>query len=42
MINEWKLQPPNMVIPVLSGVTNRKPIKNVKMIESLKNGVKNV
>jgi hypothetical protein len=42
MMNEWKLQAPNMVIPVLSGITNHKPFKNLKMIETLKNGIKNV
>ncbi len=42
MINEWKLQPANIVIPVLSGVTNNKPFKNLKMTETLKNGIKNV
>jgi len=42
MINEWKLPSPNVVIPVLSGVTNHKPFKNIKMIETLKNGIKNV
>ena len=42
MINEWKLKPPNIAIPVLSGITNHKPFKNLKMIESLKSGIKNV
>ena len=42
MINEWKLQPANIVIPVLSGVTNTKPFKNLKMAEQLKSGIKNV
>ena len=42
MTNEWKLKPPKIVIPVLSGITNHKPFKNPKMIESFKNGIKNV
>jgi hypothetical protein len=42
MISEWKLNSPNIVIPVLSGVTNPKPFKNQKMIETLRNGIKNV
>ncbi len=42
MINEWKLQSANIVIPVLSGITNHKPFKNLKVIETLKNGIKNV
>jgi hypothetical protein len=42
MISEWKLNSPNIVIPVLSGVTNTKPFKNQKMIETLRNGIKNV
>jgi hypothetical protein len=42
MINEWKLQPPNIVIPVLSGITNHKPFKSIKMTETLKIGIKNV
>lgn len=42
MINEWKLQSANIVIPVLSGVTNHKPFKNLKMTETMKNGIKNV
>ncbi|CAF1066034.1 unnamed protein product [Adineta steineri] len=41
MVNEWKLQGTNMVIPVLSGITNHKPFKNVKMTETLKSGIKN-
>jgi hypothetical protein len=42
MINEWKLQSAHIVIPVLNGVTNHKPSKNLKMTETLKNGIKNV
>jgi hypothetical protein len=42
MISEWKLQSANIVIPVLSGVTNTKPFKNQKLIETLRNGIKNV
>lgn len=42
MINEWKLQSANIVIPVLSGVTNHKPFKNQKMTESLRSGIQNV
>ncbi|CAF4004881.1 unnamed protein product [Rotaria magnacalcarata] len=42
MINEWKLQTPNIVIPILSAITRHKPFKNLKMVETLKNGIKNV
>jgi len=42
MINEWKLSSTNVVIPVLSGISNHKTLKNVKLIETLKNGIKNV
>jgi hypothetical protein len=42
MINEWKVKAPNVVIPVLNGVTNNKPFKNLKMVEALKTGIKNV
>lgn len=42
MVNEWKLLSANIVIPVLSGVTNHKPFKNQKMIETLRNGIQNV
>jgi hypothetical protein len=42
MINEWKLPSTNVVIPVLSGISNNKTLKNVKLIETLKNGIKNV
>jgi hypothetical protein len=42
IITEWKLQPANIVIPVLSGVTNHKPFKSQKMIDTLRNGIKNV
>ncbi len=42
MMNEWKLKPANIVIPILSGVTNNKPFKNLKMIKTLKNGITNV
>ncbi|CAF3812768.1 unnamed protein product [Rotaria sordida] len=41
MISEWKLQTANIVIPVLSGVTNHKPFNNQKMIETLRNGIQN-
>ncbi|CAF0831896.1 unnamed protein product [Rotaria sp. Silwood1] len=41
MISEWKLQTANIVIPVLSGVTNHKPFKNQKMIETLRSGIQN-
>ncbi|CAF0774571.1 unnamed protein product [Rotaria sordida] len=41
MIKEWKLKPPNMVIPILSAITRYKPFKNLKMIETLKNGIRN-
>lgn len=42
MIKEWNLESANIVIPVLSGVTNPKPFKNQKMTETLRNGIKNV
>jgi hypothetical protein len=42
MISEWKLNPANIIIPVLSCITNHKPFKNLKMIESLRSGIKNV
>jgi hypothetical protein len=42
MINEWKLQTANIVIPVLSAVTNTKPFKNQRITETLMNGIKNV
>lgn len=42
MINEWKLKAANIVIPILSGVTNNKPFKNVQMTKTLKNGITNV
>jgi hypothetical protein len=42
MISEWQLQSANIVIPVLSGVTNHKPFKNQKMTETLRSGIKNV
>jgi hypothetical protein len=42
MINEWKLQSANIVIPVLSGVTNSKTYKNPKMTDTLRIGIKNV
>ena len=42
MISEWRLQSANIVIPVLSGITNHKPFKSLKMIETLKSGIKNV
>ena len=42
MINEWKLKSADIVIPVLSGITNHKPLKNLKMTEKLKSGIKNV
>ena len=42
MISEWDLKTANIVIPVLSGVTNHKQFKNQKMVETLRNGIKNV
>ena len=42
MINEWDLKSAKIVIPVLSGITNHKAFKNLKMVESLKSGIKNV
>ena len=42
MNTEWNLQTAKIVIPVLSGITNHKPFKNLKMVETLKNGIKNV
>jgi hypothetical protein len=42
MINEWDLKSANIVLPVLSGVTNHKPLKNQRMTETLRNGIKNV
>ncbi|CAF4458047.1 unnamed protein product [Rotaria sp. Silwood2] len=42
MVKEWKLKPPNLVIPILSAITSRKAIRNLKMIETIKNGMKNV
>ncbi|CAF0874104.1 unnamed protein product [Adineta ricciae] len=41
MTNQWKLKPPNIVLPILNGITNHKPFKNLKMTETLKNGIKN-
>ncbi|CAF2382637.1 unnamed protein product [Rotaria sp. Silwood2] len=41
MVKEWKLKPPNLVIPILSAITSRKAIRNLKMIETIKNGMKN-
>lgn len=41
MLNEWKLSAPNIVIPILSGISNHKPLKNLKMVESFKSGIKN-
>ncbi|CAF1271729.1 unnamed protein product [Rotaria sordida] len=42
MINEWHMQTANIIIPVLSNVTNYKPFKNTKTIEALKRGIKNI
>jgi hypothetical protein len=42
MIDEWKVKPANIVIPIISSITNHKPFKNLKMVEALRNGVKNV
>jgi hypothetical protein len=42
MFKKWNLKSAKIVIPVLSGITNHKPFKNVKMIEALKTGIRNV
>lgn len=42
MINQWDLKSAKIVIPVLSGISNNKAFKNLKMVESLKSGIKNV
>ena len=42
MITEWELRPADIVIPVLSAITNNKPFKNLKMVAALRNGIKNV
>ncbi|CAF1266771.1 unnamed protein product [Rotaria sordida] len=42
MINEWKLQTANIVIPILSSSTRHKPFKNLKIVEPLKKGIRNV
>ena len=42
MINGWKIQSANIVISVLSSVTYHKAVKNLKMTETLKDGIKNV
>ncbi|CAF1368592.1 unnamed protein product [Rotaria sordida] len=42
MINEWKLQTTNIVIPILSSITRHKSFKNLKMVEALKEGIRNV
>jgi hypothetical protein len=42
MIREWKLDPSNIIISVINGITNHKPFKNLKIIESLSSGIKNV
>lgn len=42
MVDEWKLPVPNIIIPILSAITRHKPFKSVKMVETLKNGIKNV
>jgi hypothetical protein len=36
------VKPANIVIPIISSITNHKPFKNLKMVEALRNGVKNV
>ncbi|CAF3628955.1 unnamed protein product [Rotaria sp. Silwood1] len=42
MINEWKLQIPNIIVPILSSITRHKSFKNLKMVEALKAGIKNI
>ncbi|CAF4891608.1 unnamed protein product [Rotaria sp. Silwood1] len=42
MAKEWKLKAPNLVIPILSAISRYKLFKNLKMIEALKIGIKNV
>ncbi|CAF4080202.1 unnamed protein product, partial [Rotaria sordida] len=42
MINEWKLQTANVVIPILSSITRHKPFKSLKIVEPLKKGIRNV
>ncbi|CAF1236408.1 unnamed protein product, partial [Rotaria sordida] len=41
MINEWKLQKANIVVPILSSITRHKPFKNLKIVEPLKKGIRN-
>lgn len=42
MLNEWNLKIANIVIPVLNGITNNKPFKREKLIETFKSGIKSV
>jgi hypothetical protein len=42
MINKWKLKSANIIIPILSNITNHKSFKNLKITETLKDGIKNV
>jgi hypothetical protein len=42
MMTEWKLDPANIVVPVISDITDHKPFKNLKIVESLRDGIKNV
>ncbi|CAF4075358.1 unnamed protein product, partial [Rotaria sp. Silwood2] len=42
MINEWKLETPNIVVPIYSSTASHKSFKNGKMVEALKKGIRNV
>ena len=42
MIAVWKLDPANIVVPVISDITDHKPFKNLKIVETLRDGIKNV
>ena len=42
MENEWKLQTAMIVIPVLSSATDYKPVKDQKIAEAFRTGIKTV